>query len=283
MERSKQDPSLILIVADFAMKWLPYKYRESMQEWFGKKGIAWHGIWITWWDETRNEHTGYCVNQISTDGTEDGEAVAQYLGTAIKAHMVIHPNHTRGLLDTDGAGCYCGIGLLARLGLFKTAYNFTILDASTGEAGGGKSCLDGSFGTSKMNVKRLVVAMMGSNDAMDATSLVKLLNVAEEGNGRVVSYEITIHRGKDDNQPINTKEVTAAGLQSKSLRVCVEDSIHLHAQSGLGCAASLKDVIFVPSVWLTRRLARWLPRWLSRRLSTRLSRWLARRLLRWFC
>jgi hypothetical protein len=27
-----------MFVADFAMKWLPYKYRETMNEWFGKKG-----------------------------------------------------------------------------------------------------------------------------------------------------------------------------------------------------------------------------------------------------
>jgi hypothetical protein len=27
---------------DWAMKFLPTKFRESQQEWYGKKGISWH-------------------------------------------------------------------------------------------------------------------------------------------------------------------------------------------------------------------------------------------------
>lgn len=31
-----------LIVMDWAMKWLPKRFRETQAEWFGKKGISWH-------------------------------------------------------------------------------------------------------------------------------------------------------------------------------------------------------------------------------------------------
>ena len=31
-----------LIVMDWAMKWLPKRFRETQSEWFGKKGISWH-------------------------------------------------------------------------------------------------------------------------------------------------------------------------------------------------------------------------------------------------
>lgn len=30
------------IVLDWAMKFLPRKYREGSQDWFGKRGISWH-------------------------------------------------------------------------------------------------------------------------------------------------------------------------------------------------------------------------------------------------
>lgn len=30
------------IVLDWAMKFLPRKYREDSQDWFGKRGISWH-------------------------------------------------------------------------------------------------------------------------------------------------------------------------------------------------------------------------------------------------
>ena len=31
-----------LIVMDWAMKWLPKRFRETQSEWFRKKGIGWH-------------------------------------------------------------------------------------------------------------------------------------------------------------------------------------------------------------------------------------------------
>ena len=36
------DESSVLIVQDWAMKYLPRKYRESQTDWFGKRGIPWY-------------------------------------------------------------------------------------------------------------------------------------------------------------------------------------------------------------------------------------------------
>jgi hypothetical protein len=36
------DESSALLVQDWAMKYLPRKYRESQANWFGKRGIPWH-------------------------------------------------------------------------------------------------------------------------------------------------------------------------------------------------------------------------------------------------
>ena len=36
------DPASTLVVLDWAMKFLPRKYRESQSEWFGKRYISWH-------------------------------------------------------------------------------------------------------------------------------------------------------------------------------------------------------------------------------------------------
>ena len=38
----KLDESSVLLVQDWAMKYLPRKYRESQTDWFGKRGIPWH-------------------------------------------------------------------------------------------------------------------------------------------------------------------------------------------------------------------------------------------------
>ena len=36
------DDSSVLITQDWAMKFLPLKYRETQCDWFGKQGISWH-------------------------------------------------------------------------------------------------------------------------------------------------------------------------------------------------------------------------------------------------
>ena len=36
------DKSSVFVVQDWAMKYLPKKYRESESDWFGKRGISWH-------------------------------------------------------------------------------------------------------------------------------------------------------------------------------------------------------------------------------------------------
>lgn len=35
-------PQQVLIIMDWAMKFLPLKFRETQGEWFGKKGRSWH-------------------------------------------------------------------------------------------------------------------------------------------------------------------------------------------------------------------------------------------------
>ena len=36
------DDTYVLVVQDWAMKFLPRKYRESQTDWFSKRGIPWH-------------------------------------------------------------------------------------------------------------------------------------------------------------------------------------------------------------------------------------------------
>ena len=36
------DETSVLIVLDWAMKYLPRKFRESQADWFAKRGIPWH-------------------------------------------------------------------------------------------------------------------------------------------------------------------------------------------------------------------------------------------------
>ena len=51
-----------LIIMDWAMKWLPKRFRETQSEWFGEKGISWHvSACITRTDNTDMEFEEICV------------------------------------------------------------------------------------------------------------------------------------------------------------------------------------------------------------------------------
>ena len=36
------DDTSVLVILDWAMKFIPRRYRESQADWFGKRGISWH-------------------------------------------------------------------------------------------------------------------------------------------------------------------------------------------------------------------------------------------------
>ena len=50
----KANHDCVAVNCDFAMKVLPSSYRETMASWFGKKGIAYHGMSLVWWNPEKN-------------------------------------------------------------------------------------------------------------------------------------------------------------------------------------------------------------------------------------
>jgi hypothetical protein len=72
-------------------------------------GIAWHGLWITSYDEEK-----------------------------LKNHVCKHTRHKYFVLDTDGAGAYAGSELMARLGFMLPDCDVRIIEHCIGEPGVGK-------------------------------------------------------------------------------------------------------------------------------------------------
>ena len=47
--------SQVLLIMDWAMKFLPISFRETQRDWFGKKGKSWHATVAITKDETGKE------------------------------------------------------------------------------------------------------------------------------------------------------------------------------------------------------------------------------------
>ena len=224
----------IYIDFDYAMRFLPLSYRETMVEFFGKKGITWHGVRVVWYNPTLKRHCFYLVNQICTDSKEDGQLSCGLISNIVKRHRdEFGDRHTICLFTSDGAGAFSGEIFLLRITYIFAAYGMKVESHHTGEAGGGKGLVDVNFACEKKEAGKQVLRGQGAKDINDARSLVICMNVRKKPH--TVNYEVEFNR--DKLKPGGTK---ITGMQSASFRVFVYDErtrlpirILCYNQSGL--------------------------------------------------
>ena len=103
----------VLIVMDWAMKFLQLKYREKQSEWFGKRGINWHVSCVI----TRNaagdglEIASYV--HLFDSCAQDWYTVCAMLEHLLKIIKANTPSVSQVFLRSDGAGCYHNNNLIA--------------------------------------------------------------------------------------------------------------------------------------------------------------------------
>lgn len=142
----------VLLVCDWAMKYLPRKFREDQCDWFAKRGIPWH-ICMAFCrrDDGSIGSLGFAhlfANQIS----QDSQVTASIIKDVMK-HVkdVTEQDDVKFHLWSDNAGCYKSTEMLSQLfhsGLVKS-FNFC-------ESQNGKGPCDRTAATIKSGIKRYV-------------------------------------------------------------------------------------------------------------------------------
>ena len=105
------DSSKIFITQDFAMKFLPRRFKETQMEWFGKRGISWH--------------ISHCVRRTSSNECEvsvHSHLFCQSISQTVKLLLQLchtlqeekarHPEINEALYRSDCAGSYASGGQL---------------------------------------------------------------------------------------------------------------------------------------------------------------------------
>ncbi|XP_061184852.1 uncharacterized protein LOC133192865 [Saccostrea echinata] len=131
----------VLLVMDWAMKFLPLLHRERQSDWFGQKGISWHvTVCITKDDKGSLKHSTWV--HIFESGKQDWFAVASILEHTLSSVVQQYPCVKEAFLRSDNAGCYHNGFLWSsipsiseRTGIQIKSYNFS-------EAQSGKSYCD---------------------------------------------------------------------------------------------------------------------------------------------
>ena len=99
------DNTAVLVTLDWAMKFVPRKFRESQADWFGKRGISWHiSVAIRQSDTTGFEMLP--LVHLVEKSNQDSYYVLAIIDDVIRQLKSIMPNLKRNNRRQDNAGYY---------------------------------------------------------------------------------------------------------------------------------------------------------------------------------
>ena len=166
------DSSKIFITQDFAMKFLPRRFKETQMEWFGKRGISWH--------------ISHCVRRTSSNECEvsvyshlfrqsisqNSEVVAAVMCHTLQEEKARHPEINEAFYRSDCAGSYASGGLLFPVRHISRLTGISIKRYDFSEPQAGKEPCDRSSAHQKSHVNRF---LNEGNDAISAEQVKKAL------------------------------------------------------------------------------------------------------------
>ena len=145
------DESSVLIVQDWAMKYLSRKYRESQTDWFGKHGIPWH-LRVATIQEGEELHMLTFAHNFKSCSQESC-AVLAVMADVIRQLKIAMPGLKTVCYRQDNAGCYhCGTTLVCAAALgHEEGVKIRCLDFSDPQ--GGKAECDRKAATIKSHAR----------------------------------------------------------------------------------------------------------------------------------
>ena len=99
------DPQAVLVVMDWAMKFLPRKFRESQSDWFGKRGIPWH-ISVALRKNANDETELFTFVHAFESCNQDSSTVLAIIDDVFRQLKEIMPEVNSVYMRSDNAGCY---------------------------------------------------------------------------------------------------------------------------------------------------------------------------------
>jgi hypothetical protein len=181
------DDKSVLIVQDFAMKFLPTQYRETQAEFFGKRGISWH---IT---VCQTKVDGKLLAEtfvhIVESRVQESETVVPIMDHVLQTLKKEHPDMQNVYYRQDNAGCYHSATTILSCKVLRdrSGLNFCQLDFCDPQ--GGKGPCDRKAAQIKYHIKAYI------NQGHSVTTPQAMKSAIESNGGisgvRVVSVAAT--------------------------------------------------------------------------------------------
>lgn len=146
------DKRSVILVADWAMKFLPRKFRESQSDWFGKRGIPWHLTVATRKNdngETEMLTFVHCFESCNQDSC----TVLAVIDDVFSQLKNIMPEMTCVYLRSDNAGCYHSSSTMLSLHQVAVKNGIKLERVDFSDPQGGKGACDRKAATIKSHMR----------------------------------------------------------------------------------------------------------------------------------
>ena len=199
---------------DWAMKWLPEKYREDQSEFFGKQGLSWHISVIvrknTQWAsvndqsesenkfvEDENGHLHLIIVHVFDHCIQDSEVVVSILRDVLLRVKHVDGSIKNAYVRSDNAGCYHSAQTILSLPRIFYESMIHVCRMDFCDPQGGKGPCDRYAAVIKSHVRRFL------NEKHNVTTANEFVEATYASNGirGVFAYETRLNKDSSNFSP----------------------------------------------------------------------------------
>ena len=199
------DQNSVHITQDWAMKFLPQKYRESQSDWFGKRGISWHITVVARKVQEHFQHQSFI--HIVENSKQDSMTVVRIIEHTLRTLKNEHPELTTAFLRQDNAGCYHSAEMLGRCAHMKLSTGIEVQRVDFSDPQGGKGPCDRKAATVKAHVRRYINE---GHDVLNATDLKNDML----SNGGIRDVRVVLVDASSSERPVTQVPMKWVGISS---------------------------------------------------------------------
>ncbi|CAC5418232.1 unnamed protein product [Mytilus coruscus] len=193
-----------LVIMDWIMKFLPFQYRETQSEFFGKKGFSWH-ISCVIYSSKENELDLQCYIHILENGTQGWFSVANILVNLLYQLRTVNPDIDELFFKSDNAACYHCTNLLSFIQQNNAIFPILIKEYNFSEAQSGKDLCDSKTGTSRLHIYKY--ANEGHNVVSSAD-----MKTALDSHGGIIGTQVSIISVNQDDEPYSKVKIPGISM-----------------------------------------------------------------------
>ena len=157
------DEHSALIVSDWAMKFIPQRYRESQQDWFGKRGMSWHiAVVFRKIEGTLQSQSFVHLMQSSAQDSLTVVHIWQHILKTIKDEDT---SISMVYLRQDNAGCYHSNSTILAADIIEKSTGVQIKQIDFSDPQGGKGAADRLAARCKSHIRVYI------NEGHDVTTV----------------------------------------------------------------------------------------------------------------